>query len=850
MNFGLMDRVSGGFFRYGVMSATRWHAIVAGFVLLTNPLVSELRLTPVSIEAFLASPEAESVLEFELEGSSPPQSLQYRIREYDGSERYRSSVAVEDGRISVTLDPRPGYREVYFPLTDQIFGVGEAAGVSGARDPFFGIDAGLSWLAEEDIREALIANLARGGIGMARERVDWRALNPRRGNWNWHARETWFHPYPGGYERARITYGQHDIKVVDPIFHVPEWMRRSQNAFAFPTDLGAMAEGMRTIGSQWSSYHGGIEAWNRPDLDFGRYLPADQYVPLVKAARVGFEQGGINTPLGGGGFAALNRPYLDLAARNGLLDHVDYVSFRFSGDPVWMEDLVASVRSWLEDFGYDAMPVWITESGASMAGLEGRPEGQIERVRAMRYVMNAVEAKATGVKRHFPSLYSQPGVSTPHTSMTDEFGVPLRSLIAYFHAVQALSHRTYAGDLDLSPGTLKRVRAFAREGQDTVIVLYNGHPAWTQSIRMPFQVTRARGIDGRELRVTEGRSVTISDGLIYVWASAADVESFLNNDTRAAGLFSQASGRMPERPPVSQIVLQPTPGFGENAFASQVGYFVAAGANRFLLPVRIHNLGENPVELELEAREASRPGDVVSLGRNRVMVPANSHRDLSFDFSVSRLRPREGTAVVEVVELADRPTVSPLAVNILTQGALEEVAGRYEESQRLVLRDMERRAVLSTTEGVDGATLLVTRDGYLRISAGFSEAGTSALSLDLPMPRNVTWNGVEAVALRIRFERPGLARLGIRTEYGTVHSAVNRMIKRDGEWGVFVFPLDTDHFQDLHGMTGRQADLMRNGLQPLERISLEFIHLDEDRSGNVVEIGDMLLLGGRRSSVN
>ena len=840
MDFGLIDRAFSGFIRRG--------ALLVGLVFSTGTLAAEVRLSPVSIEAFLVVPDSELSLEFVVEGDSPPQSLQYRIREYDGSERYRSSVSVQNGGISITLEPRAGFREIFFPETEQAFGVGEVAGASGNRDPFFGIDAGLSWLAEEDLREGLIANLARGGIAVVRERVDWRALNPRRGNWNWHARETWFHPYPGGYERARITYDQHGIKVVDPIFHVPEWMRRSEDPYAFPSDLGAASEGFGTIGGQWSRYHGGIETWNRPDLDFGHYLPADQYVPLVKAARYGLDKAGVRTPLGAGGFAAVNRPYLDLAARNGLLDHVDYISFHYSGDPIWMEDRVEAFRSWLEDHGSGGTPLWITESGASMAGLEGRTALQIERIRAMRYVMNAIEARATGVVRHFPSVYSRSGSTDPHDAMTDEFGVPLRSLIAYFQAVEAASHRSYAGDLNLQLSILKRARVFEREGEDSLIVLYTGHPAWTQPVRLPFDIKRAEGIDGRDLRVAEGRSVTVSDGLVYVWAAASDVERHLARETRAADLKARASREIPERPAFSPVILQPTPGFGENAFASQVGYLVAEGSERFALPVRIHNLGPESMDMEFEAREVSRRDDAVSLGRQRVEVSGSSHRDIVFDFSVSQLRPDEGTARVEVNQVGEQFTVSPLALNVLTPARLEEVTGRYEGFQPLTLRNLERRAQLSTSEGVGGATLLITRDGYLRLSAAFSEAGSSTLSLDLPMPRNVDWSGVEALAVRLRFERPGMAELGIRTDYGTSHFAVNRIIKRDSDWGVFVFPLDTDHFQNQYGMTSRQADRMRNGLLPLERISLEFTHLDDTRGNNVVEIGDVLLLRTRLPS--
>ncbi len=841
-----------GFCGDDFMRVRRAFFIIGVMGLLSGPLAADFRLVPHSVEDFLIDPGVASGIAFRLEGDSPPESVEYLVRNYAGGVRYRSSVSVsEEGDIEVSLGRPRGYHELYFPETEQAFGIGAIAPFEGETDDFFGIDAALSWLTEDERREGLIANLARGGIGIARERVDWQAVNPRPGEFNWHARETQRHPYPGGYERVRMTYDDHGIEVLDVFHSAPGWIRERTHRHAYPEDLVATSDAWQRIGERWKGYLGGMEVWNEPDIHFGGYLPADQYVPVVRAMRHAWDEAEIDVPLGGGGFALFNRPYLDLAARNRILDELDYVSFHFYGDPLLMEDWVGAYRQWLSDYGAETMPLWITESGGAWHHHESRPPLREQRAVAMKYAMNAVEAKAAGVARYFAFVY--PRFSTDgnrNLGMTDEHGTPLRSLMGYFQAVASLSHKEYSGDLILEEGQLSRIRAFKGSGDESVLVFYSSYPTRRQTVTLPFEVNRVAGIDGRELAGAGGRRVTVSDGIVYAWANTSDVERYLDRETPAAEMQAAGNGGTGNRAPASPVILQPRLDVDGGISANQIGYFIPSDLRQFTLPVRVHNLGDQPVSLDLQVREM--PGNlrnVRSLGRSRMEVPANDFRDTVFEVAPALLMPRKGVASVEVHATSDEvERIAPLVVNLLLRGAgeIEDYAAAYPNRQNVSLVDPERRVELSSGPSVEGTTMFVTREGHWRISGNFTEPGNSSLSVELSTPSDIVWDEVDAILFRVRFDRATMVRLRVWSGFGTAHYAVNRMIKSDGDWAVFLFPLNTDHFYTYEDLNDQQIERMRRGLTPLDRLSLEFTHLDGDQSDNRLEISDILFIGGNR----
>ncbi len=820
--------------------------LIGTVFLVSGAWADDLRLVPRSVQEFMIAPGESVGIGFQVEGDAVPESLEYRVMDYYGDERYRSTVSVSEEGIEVTLDRPAGYHELYFPRAGQTFGIGAMAPFSGERDEFFGIDAALSWMVEDDRREGLIANLARGGIGIARERVDWRAVNPRPGNFNWHARQTRFHPYPGGYDRVRSTYDSYDIDVLDVFYQSPQWIRERTDHYAFPENLAATSDAWERIGDRWRDYLGGLEAWNRPDAQFGGYLPADQYVPMVRAIRHGWDRGGMDVPMGGGGFSRFNRPYLDLAARNHLLDEVDYLSFHYYGDPLWMEEWVAGFREWLDDHGRRDLPLWITESGSLWHYPESRPPFRLQRETVLKQVMNAVEAKAAGVERYFAFIYpAYDGGRERNAGMTDEHGVPLRSMMGYLQTVSALSHSRYVGDLELGVDELRRVRAFQGSGDQTILVLYTGRVARRHSVELPFSTNRVAGIDGRDLSGADSRSVTVVDGLIFVWASSDAVEPYLERQTRSAELH--AANGTGNRPPATPVILQPRLDVDRSVSANQVGYTLRADAATLTIPVRVHNLDNRMVRLDLHVRESYDGETNATLGRDRVNVAANSYRDVEFEIAAALLRPRMGVASVEVLAAGERvERIAPLALNLVVPWQLSDYGEAFRSRQAVSLRDLEPRTQLTSRPSVEGTTMLLTRDGNWRITGNFAEAGNSALDLEFWVPSSIRWEDVDAVLIRARFDRPTMARLRIRTGFGTSHHAANPMIRRDGDWGLYLFPLNTDNFYTDEDLNPRQVARMKRGLTPVERLALEFTHLDERVSENVLEISDVVFLGGSR----
>ncbi len=811
---------------------------------ITGTLSAEMRVVPESVEDFLLVPGVPSTLGFLLEGSPASESIEYRVRDYTGEERYRSSASLSEGRVEIVIERDAGYHEIYFPEPDQVFGLGAIDPFVGETDDFFGIDAALSWHAGEARREGLIANLARSGIGIARERVDWAGINPRRGNWHWHPRESSRHPYPGAYERLRITYSDYGIDVLDVFHSAPEWVRNAP--YAFPVDLEATSHSWRMIGERWNDYLGGLEVWNGSEGHFGAYVPADQYVPLMRTLRYSWERSGLDVSVGGAGFDFFNPLYMDLAARNELLEEVDYISFHFFSEPLLLESSIARYREWVSDFGHEGMPLWLTASGPGWRQKASRPPFQVQRASSLKYVMNAVEAKAAGVARYFPTAYAWSSQETGSPGMTDQYDSPLRSMVSYFHAVKTLSNREYAGDLELGgDGPIERARVFTGQDGKAVIVLYTAQPAWSQRVTLPFRPEHVTELDGREVSLGAENTVRVTNGLIYVWAESSKVEQHINRETRAAELY--AASRTAPRAPAqgSPIVMQPLLGEEWGGGANQIGYTVSPDMDRFLLPVRVHNLSESEVNLELRLREIVDGEAEGTLEVSRVAISGNSFMDVLFDVVATMLNPRQELARVEIRATSDEvDRIAPLLMNFLMPRALDDFIESFSVRQSLSLRDLERRTELSTTRGVGATTMIVTRDGGWRITSDFTEPGDSRLTLNLWSMGNVRWEEVEAVVVRARFERPVRAQLRILTDFDTRHYAVNHLIRRDGEWGIYLFPLNSSHFYTNQRLYVHQIERMNNGLVPVDRMSLEFTHLDLRNTGNVLEISDIIFVGG------
>ncbi|WP_165064927.1 hypothetical protein [Paludisphaera rhizosphaerae] len=150
-------------------------------------LAEPTSLAPISARSFHVAPDQPARLDWKPIGDGEP-SLEYLVRDYTGAEEARGKAAVVDGVIRVERSFRQGYHEVEFPATSQRFGVLALPKAEGDPDPFFAMDAAMSWLVRDDqTRDELIA-FARGvGLSMIRERMTWNAIQPAPDRWDWEA---------------------------------------------------------------------------------------------------------------------------------------------------------------------------------------------------------------------------------------------------------------------------------------------------------------------------------------------------------------------------------------------------------------------------------------------------------------------------------------------------------------------------------------------------------------------------------------------------------------------------------------------------------------------------------------
>lgn len=136
---------------------------------------------------------------------------------------------------------------------------------------------------------------------------------------------------------------------------------------------------------KWAGENRGrVDAWelyNEPDIGFCRDLP-DRSTAYMKAVYLGLKSGGGpgRIPVLMGAVALPPGPWLERAARNGLLDYADAYNFHYYGHAEDLAEVVHSHRRFLKhqearapwrDSPLEAMPLWMTECGYP-AGREPR----------------------------------------------------------------------------------------------------------------------------------------------------------------------------------------------------------------------------------------------------------------------------------------------------------------------------------------------------------------------------------------------------------------------------------------------------------------------------------------------
>ncbi len=292
-------------------------------------------------------------LRLRLESGTAADPIAYRIVDYSGKVSAQGELRPIAAELwEITLRPEQGFFEIELPSSGQRFGVVSLPEWKGDPDPFFAIDAGLSWLERNaSRREELTLTARRIGIAMVRERLSWADINSDRQQWNWEGR--------AGYEAIRRFYRGSGVPILEMAHDSPSWLGRVGK---YPRDLVGAAASWGEIARRWNSAWGALEVWNEPDIFFGGNLPADQYVAVAKTLSYSLSQAGIRTPLVGGVMAVPNRDFRETCGRSGLLDRVDAFSFHTYDRAAAIESLVSGYRDWLRGCSHGTMPLWLTEA--------------------------------------------------------------------------------------------------------------------------------------------------------------------------------------------------------------------------------------------------------------------------------------------------------------------------------------------------------------------------------------------------------------------------------------------------------------------------------------------------------
>ncbi|NQU24811.1 MAG: hypothetical protein HQ567_26305, partial [Candidatus Nealsonbacteria bacterium] len=706
-----------------------------------------------------------------------------------------------------------------------------AAGGTEPRDPFFCIDSALSWLVDrDDVRQGLLRALHRSGVGMSRERLSWEDIHRRADRWDWEGSRQ--------FDTLRRTHEKCGVEVLEMFHSTPAWLGLIGK---YPDDLAKTARAWQQIGRRWQSTWGAMEVWNEPDIFFGGNLPADQYVPLVRTIAYALHRGEIDVPLLGGSFAHHNRAFLETAARNGMLDCVDAVSFHTYGRAQQMEKLVADYRTWLRRHDREAMPLWITECGRPWSRGPGRPPHDQDAVSALDITMKAVEARAAGVARYFCFVYPYYEERTNNFGMTGSMATPLRSMAAYVQLISAVGHKSYLGDLKCDDPNVQRARVFGDEHQ-TVAIVYTGRPDENARVKLPVTPLRLTGIDGRELEKADDETVPVPDGLTYVWLDRDGLADRLQTDVPAVRLWKIAQDEAAKPSAPSPIVLRFQ--WDDNAMrAESEGYHVLSETpGTTPLRVRVFNLDEKPCKVTLKTSFSQQMVRLAGSASQTHVVPAEGFADAVWLADLTGAFAATGRLQVTFTATNDRTeTISPLWIDLAGEVKLADVLERYPRRVRLPIEQADRWQ--ANIVGHGRMTITTTAEKHWRLKATFGD-GDKWVYPFFRLPDEVDLRRATGLVLRGRCDGPATASLAAggtvrlllwEGDTGVAYLTSESILPGDGRWHTAVV-----RFADLAPSLANEPDA--NGRLDLDRVRKISIGLNSRVRDSTLEISEVHLV--------
>ncbi|MGD0551306.1 MAG: hypothetical protein ABSB25_01505 [Sedimentisphaerales bacterium] len=766
-------------------------------------------------------------------------------------------LPVKSGEAQYQLSLPRGYYQLAFPQAKQTFGIVSMEEPKASRDPFFCIDAALSWLVRDiPARGPLVRNLARCGIAMARERVTWGSINPGPGKFNW---QTGLQ-----YQALREEYKSAGIAVLDVFHDGAAWCKRDANVTPYPADLIQTAGAWGQIGRQWEPYWGGLEIWNEPDISrFGGELPADQYVPMVKAVSYGLAGAGVKSLVGGGVFTDdVSNAFRNACARDGLLDRVDFISIHNYTNAGAIEGQIKNTRDWLKAFDKESMPIWISESGWPWDKGPARAPAAQDAASATEIVAKAVEAKACGVARYFSFVYPYYEEGGKNFAMTGSDGTPMRSFAAYAQCVRALGAKSYVGDLRLDGVAVAKARVFV-DDKEAVAVLYAGPAATAATVKLNMSALRVEGIDGRALQQANDGSVSLADGIVYAYLAPEKLADLLDKNTQAQRLLAVAAKAPPLRPRPSPVVLQFLPEL-KGASTSNLAYQIDRTDGTLSLRFRVSNLSQEKLAVRLSLGAAPSPplSHPVSVA---VSVPADQVKDVqvdadksieaTFDVNLRTLPPGPTKTVRIVASDTNGSRLDSLWMNFKFEQTIEEYLRPYKVKSKVPLDKLPRW----TKNMIDDAKmdLAATPEGHWVMNVKFAKNDPWAypkFRLPEPTSRRVSLSvrprgrsplrseeldisKAAAIVIRGKCEGAAAVRIMLTEKEGAVYFTSSAIFPADGKWHVALVPVSELTFLGVAGSPDK------NGKLDMDQVVFLSIGLNSKAKENTLEISDVYFCG-------
>lgn len=749
--------------------------------------------------------------------------MPYEIRDYSDAVVVSGEANPVDGAAKVTVQLPVGYYELAFPDLGQRFGIVSMAPQGDKKpDPFFCVMGALSLWCPDHYRSALVRMVRRAGISAARECLNWHSINPAPQEWQWNAVAP-----ARSYDPMRNTYRQEGVPILEYLINPPAWIG---SIGKYPLDLVSTTTSWNRIAERWSDNWIGLEIWNEPDIHYGGNMPADQYLPIVRAIAYNFSES--RFPLGGGVFARSgSTAFIKLALENGLTRYCDFLSFHTYNSAVALEDEVRSIRDIVRETRSRSVPIWITESGWSCAAGQGRSSLKESSDAASEIAMKAIEAKACGVERYFAFMlpfYEERGSSY---GMLGQECTPMRQMAAYTTAIGLLSHFEYAGDLEMPEALLKRARVF-RKGDKAVVVLYSGSPGKNVSVPFPVLVDQVRGIDGRALAANSKNEIPVLDGISYAEVAWEKISKWTQPAAPGGeGNYAKIVAAVREKP--SSFILQFIPDLSRLS-ASSEGYWVDEKSRKsFPVNLRITNLagGGDPSPVAVVVATAG-SGERRILARSKeVTIGANEAQEVRLNVDLGEVLRLFAEASVACILEEDGQAISSLELNLLDDPSMDAASAGFSNHVSLPIANRGRW----TGNIVAGGKLVSSADKTIKFDAEFTQARNRwAFPIFVP-PKDISLSGATGILLRARIEKPAAMSLflwEINGKVGYVTPTNASIIPADGKWHTAWIP-----FSKLALSPVNNPD--PDGKLDLEKVSGISVGFVSQEEKNSFEVGDI-----------